>query len=323
MNKHRILVFDVETTGLLPKKGPSAMRLDPTVPKEPSKGPSATRVTSEGRLEPNPFGIDLNPYIIQFSFILYNTLNRTIERKHDFYINPPIDISEKITEITGITKETCVQKGVPLILALDCFYNCYMMSGRVIAHNLAFDTEMVKIEIERNREEIEQLAHYCLNIFDATFEKTHGIDQFCTMRYGTNICNIMVLRNVRSAPKDKKEIKEIKEIKEPTEIKEIKEPTEIKEIKEPTEIKETTEIKEIKEIKETTEIKEIKEPTYYKKWPTLLEFHKHLFNTIPDNLHNSIVDVLVCLRCYLKSYRKIEIDEETFAHITKLCIYDL
>ena len=249
MNKHRILVFDVETTGLLPKVS--------KVPSDPSKSPNE--------------GIDLNPYIIQFSFILYNTLNRTIERKHDFYINPPIDISEKITEITGITKDICVQKGVPLILALECFYNCYIMSGRVIAHNLAFDTEMVRIEIERNREEIEQSAHYCLNIFDATFEKTHGIDQFCTMRYGTNICNIMVLRSVQSQSKD------------------------------------------------TTEIKQ---PTYYKKWPTLLEFHKHLFNTIPDNLHNSIVDVLVCLRCYLKSYRKIDMDEETFAHIVKSCIYD-
>lgn len=264
MNKHRILVFDVETTGLLPKvskvsKGP----LDPTVPKEP-KEPK----------EPSDTCIDLNPYIIQFSFILYNTLNRTIERKHDFYINPPIDISEKITEITGITKDICIQRGVPIMVALECFYNCYMLSGRVIAHNLAFDTEMVKIEIERNREEIEQSAHYCLNIFDATFEKTHGIDQFCTMRYGTNICNIMVLRSVQSQSKD------------------------------------------------TTEIKEIKEPTYYKKWPTLLELYIHLFNEIPDNLHNSIVDVLVCLRCYLKSYRKIDMDDEAFEQITNMYIHD-
>ena len=243
MNKHRILVFDVETTGLLPKVS--------KVPMEPAE-------------------LDLNPYIIQFSFILYNLQTRSIERKHDFYINPPIDIPEKITEITGITKETCVKKGVPIMLALDCFYDCYSMCCAAIAHNMAFDSAMVRIELDRNKEEIDRVAHYCFNIFDATFEKTHGINRFCTMRFGTNICNIMIARNPRVG---------------------------------------TTTV-------ETTV--EVKAPTQYKKWPTLLEFHKHLFNTIPENLHNSIVDVLVCLRCYLKSCKRITIDDAEFKQMIEL-----
>ncbi len=243
MNKHRILVFDVETTGLLPKV---------------SK-------------DPNDLPIE-NPYIIQFSFILYNLQTRSIERKHDFYINPPIDIPEKITEITGITKEMCVEKGVPLILALDCFYECYTMSNTVIAHNMAFDSAMVKIELERNKEEIELLAYYCFNIFDATFEQSRGIDRFCTMRYSTNICNIMVSR----APKESKE--------------------------------------------PSLPSDPVKVPAKYKKWPTLLEFHQHLFNSIPENLHNSIVDVLVCLRCFLKSFKKIVIDDEEFAQMQKYLV---
>lgn len=261
MNKHRILVFDVETTGLLPKvskvpKGPS----DPTVPTEPTEIGATTG--SE---------IDLNPYIIQFSFILYNLQTRSIERKHDFYINPPIDIPDKITEITGITKETCLKKGVPIMLALDCFYDCYSMCGAAIAHNMAFDSAMVRIEIDRNREEIDRAAHYCFNIFDATFEKTHGINRFCTMRFGTNICNIMIARNVRVVPVVSSTIEE-----------------------------------------------PVKAPTQYKKWPTLLEFHKHLFNTIPENLHNSIVDVLVCLRCYLKSCKRITIDDAEFKQMIQV-----
>ena len=268
MNKHRILVFDVETTGLLSKA--SKVSKDPSVVNPFNIDPSVV----------NPFSIDLNPYIIQFSFILYNLQTRAIERKHDFYINPPIDIPEIITEITGITKETCVKKGVPIIVALDCFYDCYTMSNTVIAHNMAFDAAMVRIELERNREEIDRIAHYCLNIFDATFEKSHGIDQFCTMRYGTNICNIMVLR-VSSAARLNPSL--------PLEV--SREP---KETKEP--------------------------PTFYKKWPTLLEFHKHLFNTVPANLHNSIVDVLVCLRCFLKSFKQIAIDDDEFAHIIKSCV---
>ncbi len=258
MNKHRILVFDVETTGLIPK------------------GPS-----------------DLNPYIIQFSFILYNLQTRSIERKHDFYINPPIDIPEKITEITGITKEMCVEKGVPLILALDCFYECYTMSNTVIAHNMAFDSAMVKIELERNKEEIELLAYYCFNLFDTSFEQSRGIDRFCTMRYSTNICNIMVSREPR-APK------------------------------EPKESKETLEVSQDQSINATAvsqdPIVPVKVPAKYKKWPTLLEFHQHLFNSVPENLHNSIVDVLVCLRCFLKSYKRIVIEDNEFEQMQKYLV---
>lgn len=266
MNKHRILVFDVETTGLLPKV--SKVPMEPKEPAEPTLY-IELGATAGGTVVP-PFGIDLNPYIIQFSFILYNLQTRSIERKHDFYINPPIDIPDKITEITGITKETCVKKGVPIMLALDCFYDCYSMCGAAIAHNMAFDSAMVRIEIDRNREELDRVAHYCFNIFDATFEKTHGINRFCTMRFGTNICNIMIARNPRVG---------------------------------------TTTV-------ETTV--EVKAPTQYKKWPTLLEFHKHLFNTIPENLHNSIVDVLVCLRCYLKSCKRITIEDAEFQQMIQV-----
>jgi len=34
------------------------------------------------------------------------------------------------------------------------------------------------------------------------------------------------------------------------------------------------------------------------KWPTLNELHRTLFNTSVLHLHNSIVDVIICLRCY-------------------------
>lgn len=48
------------------------------------------------------------------------------------------------------------------------------------------------------------------------------------------------------------------------------------------------------------------------KWPTLLELHLHLFQTKPENLHNSLVDILVCLRCYLKIKHKYHIDDDAF-----------
>lgn len=37
----------------------------------------------------------------------------------------------------------------------------------------------------------------------------------------------------------------------------------------------------------------------YKKYPKLVELYEKLFGEIPAGLHNSLVDVYVCLRCYL------------------------
>lgn len=36
------------------------------------------------------------------------------------------------------------------------------------------------------------------------------------------------------------------------------------------------------------------------KFPKLSELYEHLFDAEPENLHNSYVDVLACLKCYLK-----------------------
>ena len=36
---------------------------------------------------------------------------------------------------------------------------------------------------------------------------------------------------------------------------------------------------------------------YKKKNPALFELHKELFHTVPSNLHNAFIDILVCFRC--------------------------
>jgi len=38
----------------------------------------------------------------------------------------------------------------------------------------------------------------------------------------------------------------------------------------------------------------------YLKFPTLSELHQKLFDYKPEGTHNALVDVLICLRCYLK-----------------------
>jgi DNA polymerase III epsilon subunit-like protein len=36
----------------------------------------------------------------------------------------------------------------------------------------------------------------------------------------------------------------------------------------------------------------------YNKWPRLDELHAHLFGFVPDGLHDALVDVEACLKCY-------------------------
>jgi DNA polymerase III epsilon subunit-like protein len=44
----------------------------------------------------------------------------------------------------------------------------------------------------------------------------------------------------------------------------------------------------------------------YYKYPKLIELYQHLFHETPDGLHNSMIDVLACLRCYGKM--KLDVD---------------
>jgi DNA polymerase-3 subunit alpha len=47
-----------------------------------------------------------------------------------------------------------------------------------------------------------------------------------------------------------------------------------------------------------------------KKWPTLLELHRHLFQESPSDLHNSMIDVWACLRCYIKVMYQYDITDK-------------
>jgi len=46
------------------------------------------------------------------------------------------------------------------------------------------------------------------------------------------------------------------------------------------------------------------------KWPTLLQLHQHLFQESPSELHNSMIDVWACLRCYIKIMYQIDLTDK-------------
>lgn len=53
--------------------------------------------------------------------------------------------------------------------------------------------------------------------------------------------------------------------------------------------------------------KEFKNGDKYLKYPTLSELHNHLFDRVPQNTHNALIDILICMRCFCKMELKKDI----------------
>lgn len=187
----KILVFDTETSGL-PKKNASIQNTEDW------------------------------PYILQFSYILYDTdKNIILELVNEFiYIKDYVNISEKSIEIHKITRELCKEKGVDIFEVLNKFNSALLKCDVLVAHNLDFDKNMILVELIRN---------------DIQSKFTSKINEHCTMKNNINLCKIERISKFGEK---------------------------------------------------------------YYKYPTLSELYEYLFNKLPKGLHNSIVDVLLCLRSY-------------------------
>jgi len=191
----RVLIFDTETTSLPPKNTPVNH-------------------------------VDKWPFIIQLSWVIYNDETNQVEEEMDNIISlgTHIPISPESTAIHGITSELSRAKGIAIEVALFDFKRAADRCGVIVAHNLEFDMNMVKVELHRNR-----YLHFRFPMIE-----------YCTMKAGTNLCQIKKMWD---------------------------------------------------------------DGTVSLKYPKLIELHRHLFGSEeadPIGLHNSKIDVEVCLKCYLK-----------------------
>ena len=189
----KFLVFDTETTGL---------------PKRKNACPEETY---------------LFPYVVQLSWLVFNSGTNKVEALKDKIIRLPnnIRIPQKTIDIHGITNERMLEEGEPVDDVLNLFMRDVSSCTYLIGHNIAFDKTMVEVECIRNKHK--RLSDY---------RKI----SFCTMIRGRNECRIEKKNHFT------------------------------------------------------------KKMEY--KYPKLIELHKHLFATTPENLHNSLIDVLVCFRCF-------------------------
>jgi len=199
-----VIVFDVETTGL------------------PTKWDPPVNETQWW------------PYVVQFSWMVYNTEKHVIEKLTDRIIKLPegMEIPEESTKIHGITNEKMNKEGVTIKDVLDEFANDLSKVGIAVAHNLKFDKSMLLVECNRNNKTIE-------------FKR-----EFCTMLYGEALCGLTRVNKYGKT---------------------------------------------------------------VSKYPKLIELHNRLFGYNPKNLHNSLYDTAVCIRCYVKlRYNKdlLELNEK-------------
>lgn len=118
----RILVFDVETTGL-PKKRKS--ELD---------------------------DFDNWPYIVQLSWVVYDVMEGGIESINDSIIKLPdnVIIPPESTLVHGITNEMMLIQGKDLKKELRYFLKDCINSDLLVAHNIEFDETIISVECLRN-----------------------------------------------------------------------------------------------------------------------------------------------------------------------------
>jgi DNA polymerase III epsilon subunit-like protein len=203
-----VLVFDTETTGLINKS------LLPLQYKD----------------------LPLHPYITQLSAVLYDLDNQKVKKVFNTYVKIPdhVEIPEIVQQLTGITREKC-NGGMEIGEALAKFYRMYAKCDAIAAHNMWFDSKMIRIECMRNRHP---------NLMNVFFENVSSKPISCTMMKGMEYCSL-------------------------------------------------------------------------NRFVKLSVLYELLFKEDANQfeLHNSLVDTMVCLRCYLKIFCEKEISDEEFARM--------
>ena len=225
-----VLVFDTETTGLIQKS---------LLP-----------------LQHNH--LDSYPYITQLSAVLYDVDNQKVKRVFNTYVKIPdhVEIPEIVQQLTGINREKC-NGGMEIGEALATFQRMYAKCDAIVAHNMWFDSKMIRIESMRNNfAKGTQCLRFakgtqCLRfakLLGAFYQSPDGVQNHgqnksihCTMMRGMEFCNL-------------------------------------------------------------------------NRFVKLSALYELLFAEDANQfeLHNSLVDTMVCLRCYLKIFCNSDISDETF-----------
>lgn len=147
----KVLVFDTETTGLPTERNASIMDCHKW------------------------------PHIVQLSYILFDTDSREILSMRDDLIKIPLDveITPGSEAIHHISRVMCEANGICIADALNYFNKKLGLADIIIGHNIAFDKQLLMVE--------------CMRANIRQRFTIHGLrkEEYCTMKKGTDICQIV------------------------------------------------------------------------------------------------------------------------------------
>ena len=104
----------------------------------------------EGR-NPSILETEKWPYIVQISWILYDTDVCQVLNMQDHIVDCGVPISEESVRIHGISKSRSERKGIPLVTALDLFDADLQQADVAVAHNISFDKRICMVEAIRHK----------------------------------------------------------------------------------------------------------------------------------------------------------------------------
>jgi DNA polymerase III epsilon subunit-like protein len=163
------IVFDTETTGLIPTK-----------------------------IELTFDNLDVFPSIVQLSWLSYNVIDKTYDT-HNYIIkvNPGVIISQVSINIHGITHEKSQQEGYSIDYVINLFMSYFEKSDVYICHNTWFDYKLVRIELLRLLKKVSELQEIDNGGFQDSIDKYKGYLQllyshkaYCTMKKNTDLCKL-------------------------------------------------------------------------------------------------------------------------------------
>lgn len=161
----KIIVFDTETSGL-PK----------------------SRIITHNT-------IHLWPFIVQFSYIIFDTDTSTILKSYDAIVKvkPYNVISEDSIKFHGITQEISESKGINIDNVLAEFIGDLELADMIVAHNVEFDLNMIRVEVLRLEQSLIAQGNMELRMINVELRMTLIIQTknlYCTMRESVDLCKI-------------------------------------------------------------------------------------------------------------------------------------
>ena len=225
------------------------------------------------------------PHILQLSYILFDQDNNSLLTYGNDYIaiDSTVEITESSQAIHNISREICYSYGKSIREILNKFNICLQKADIIVGHNISFDKRMIMVECIRNK--IPQYFTYYN--FGNKIQKY----EYCTMKRSVELCKLPY--------KNKKQINKATT-------------TDTTYITDTTDMIDITDTTDTTDITNTSVITDKKKPYNKKinyKYPTLNELYYALFNLVPNNLHDSMVDILITFRCYIKIMTTTDICE--------------